>query len=222
LVFDYEPAVAGEMEAAAAPLLDHMIAQNHPRLTIISTSPTGSSLADRLFNGPLGDLQYTDYANLGYLAGGLSGVRSFAQNPAAAMPLDADGVPAWTSGASQGIARLSDYSAIILIVDRAETGRAWIEQTKGPYGNASLIVVSSAQAGPMMQPYYQAGQLSGLVSGLFDATVIEQNNGGRPGMARKYWDAYNLALIAAILFIGAGSLWNLFAGIRERMSEEAR
>jgi hypothetical protein len=73
----------------------------------------------------------------------------------------------------------------------------------------------------MLEPYYESGQVNGLVSGLFDAAVLEQNNAGRPGLARKYWDAYTLALIAAILLISGGALWNLFASVRERLSGKA-
>jgi hypothetical protein len=218
VVFDYEPSLAGEMEAVAAPLLDHLIIRSHPRLTILSTSPTGSSLAERLLQGPLRDLQYSDYTNLGYLAGGLGGVRGFAQDPLASMPLAADASPAWIVGSTQGIQRLSDYTAIIVIVDRADAGRTWIEQTRDLHGSSSFIVVASAQAGPMIQPYYESSQINGLVTGLFDAAVVEQSNAGRPGLARKYWDAYNLALMLAILLVGFGSLWSLVAGLRERAS----
>ncbi|MFN2121343.1 MAG: hypothetical protein ACK2T0_13225, partial [Anaerolineales bacterium] len=53
LVFDYEPATVGEMEASAAPLLDHLLLLRHPVLGLISTSPTGAVLGERFLSGTL-------------------------------------------------------------------------------------------------------------------------------------------------------------------------
>lgn len=223
LVFDYEPALAGEMEAAAAPLLDHMIVLKAPRLTLLSTSPTGTALADRMFSGPLRQAAVgtSSYINLGYLPGGLSGVRLFAQNPPAAMPLDADSQPAWDSAAAQGVRSVNDYDAILVLTDNANAGRAWIEQLQPLYTRGSLVVVASAQAGPVLQPYYQSGQIKGLVTGVLDAAVVEQNNAGRPGLVRRYWDPFNFGLMAGLLILAVGALWNLAAGLRTPRAEEA-
>lgn len=212
VVFDYEPSLAGEMEAVAAPLLDHVIVRSHPALTLISTSPTGTALAERMFAGPLAELAYQNRLNLGYLPGGLGGVRSFVQDAAAAMPLAADSTPV-----TQGVLPYSAYAGIIIITDSVEGGRTWIEQAGPPfYNGGAFVVAASAQAGPMLQPYYQSGQINGLASGLFDAAVLEQNNAGRPGLARRYWDAYNLGLMLAVAMITIGALWNLVLGLRQR------
>ena len=228
VIFDYEPSLAGEMEAVAAPLLDHLIVKQHPSLALLSTSPTGSLLAERLLTGPLGALQYqsgVQYVNLGYLPGGLSGVRAFAQDPLHTTLFTSDvsifnmnPASVWQSAPLQGVQAFSDFAAIIVITDSAETGRAWIEQTAEPLRGSStqFVVISSAQAGPMLQPYYQSGQINGLASGLYDASVLEQNNANRPGLARRYWDAYNFGLILSVVLLVGGALWNLAAGLRER------
>ncbi len=227
VVFDYEPALAGEMEAVAAPLLDHLIIKQHPRLALISTSPTGAMLAERLLAGPLGELKYQDgvqYADLGYLPGGVSGVRGFAEDPlhtslftADISVFNLDPPSVWQSAPLQGVQAFSDFAAVILITDSAESGRAWIEQAGPLRGSTTqFVVVSSAQAAPMLLPYYQAGQISGLASGLYDASVLEQNNANRPGLARRYWDAYNLGLMLAVVLLVGGALWNWAAGLRER------
>ena len=205
------------MEAAASPLLDHLIVRGHPHLTLLSTSATGSAIAERLFAGPLGGLAYQDSLNLGYLPGGLSSVRGFAPTSSLAMPLAENSEP--VPSAAQNI---SEYAAILVITDSIDGGRTWIEQAGPLYSGSAFIVVSSTQAGPMLQAYYHSGQINGLVSGLFDAAVLEQNDAGRPGLARRYWDAYNSGLILAVLLITLGALWNLFAGLRERASGEAQ
>lgn len=227
VVIDYEPALAGEMEAAAAPLLDHAILLKHPRLVFISTSPTGGLLAEHLIANrfdcaqcvSLSDHNYqrnTQYVNLGYLPGGLAGVRAFAQNPRAAAPLDIDLAPAWSGAVLQGITSLSQFAALIVVTDNAESARAWIEQTAPERGAAPMLMVSSAQAAPMIRPYYESRQVSGLVSGLYGGAIFEQNNAGRPGLARNYWDAYSLGMILAAILIVLGGLWNLALGLRDR------
>lgn len=227
VVFDYEPALAGEMEAVAAPLLDHLVVKNHPRMALLSTSPTGAVMAARMFSGPLGELPAIQYVNLGYLPGGLSSVRAFAQDPTHTLVLPPDVsvfnlAPAsvWASPTLQGVQSFSNFAAIILITDSVDAGRTWIEQAGPLRGNAQFVVISSAQAGPLLQPYYASGQINGLASGLYDAAVLEQNNAGRPGTARRYWDAYSLGLVLILVLLVGGALWSLAANLRERIASK--
>ena len=213
MIFDYEPALAGEMEAAAAPFVDRVLGLRRPRVTILSTSPTGAALAERFMAATQSRHNYRggeDYVNLGYLPGGTAGILSFAENPRAAMPL-----PGWDSAAAQGVGRFSDYKAVILLTDQAETARAWVEQTGAARAGLPLLVVSSAQAAPMIQPYLLSGQVNGLVSGLRGGAAFESSSGlGSP--VRRYWDAYNFATLFAALLIVFGGLWNFLAGARAR------
>jgi hypothetical protein len=211
MIFDYEPALAGELEAAAAPFVDRVIGLRHPRVTILSTSPTGAALAERFFADTQARHNYLpgqNYINLGYLPGGTTGILSFAENPRTTMS-GLDQVVA------QGVNRFSDFAVVILLTDQAETVRAWIEQTTAYRQGNSLLVVSSAQAAPMIQPYLLSGQVNGLVSGLYGGAAFESSSGlGSP--VRGYWDAYNFSTLFAALLIIFGGLWNLIAGARAR------
>jgi len=231
VAFDYEPARVGEMEAAAAPMFDQMLLLRHPRLTFISTSETGANLTERFISGPLGGHGYQSgvgYLNLGYLPGGQMGIYAFAQNPrkttefAFARNLTANTLfdmslaPAWTSDPWSGITSLTQFAAFIIVTDNADSARAWIEQTTSTRGTIPVVVISSAQAAPMIQPYYASRQISGLVSGLYGGAIFEQNNAGRPGTARAYWDAYSIGMLLAMVMILGGGLWNLVLGLRDR------
>ncbi len=70
----------------------------------------------------------------------------------------------------------------------------------------------------MLRPYAQAGQINGLISGLADAVRYEAVN-NRPGLARKYWDAFGAGMMLAVGLIVVGGLWSLFAGLRERRAQ---
>ncbi|MBI1794060.1 MAG: hypothetical protein HYR70_07700 [Chloroflexi bacterium] len=223
-VFDYEPSLAGELEAVGAPLFNRLLLLKHPNLAIVSTSPTGPALAERFMSTTMAERGYqrgAQYVDLGYLAGGLAGVYDFAQNPATVLPLGADGTPVWQSALLQGKTRLSDFAAVIVLTDSVEAGRVWVEQA-GPFrGNASFVVISSAQAGPLLMPYLQSGQINGLVAGLNSAAKIEQAN-GQPGLARRYWDAYSLGLLLAVAVMFLGGFWNFVIGLQVRRSQGAK
>jgi hypothetical protein len=223
-VFDYEPATAGEMEATASSLIDHLLLLKHPRLAVMSTSPTGSALAERFISGMLADRAYvrgTQFVNLGFLPGGLAGVRFFAEDPVGAVPLGAASDRVWDSTVLSGTRHLQDFAAIIVVTDGLESGRVWIEQTQDARGSSPMIVVASAQAGPMLLPYFNSGQVQGLVAGLNGAAGPELSNSGLPGKVRQYWDAYSLGLYVAALLIVAGAAWHISMAARERQQDLA-
>lgn len=219
VAIDYEPSRVGEMEAAAAPMLDQIVLFSHPRLTFISTNETGAILAERFITGPLADHYKNSgfiHSNLGYLPGGQLGVRAFGQNPVVTAPFDTSLQPAWTSPALEGVTTLSQFAALILITDNADAARVWTEQTETTRGDIPFYVIASAQAAPMIQPYYDSGQLNGVVPGLYGGAIFEQYNAGRPGTARSYWDAYSLGMLLAMALVLGGGLWNLALGLRDR------
>jgi hypothetical protein len=217
LVFDYQAARAGELEAAAAPLVDQMLTLKSPRLSLLASTPTGSGLAERFMAILLADRTFArdeNYVNLGYLPGGAAGVQAFSGNPVNTKPFTTTGQIAWETPVLQGVSRLSDFAAILLLTDDGETARIWIEQTESHRGETRLLVVSSAQSGPMIMPYVRSGQVDGMLTGLDSSAPIEQANSGRPGMARRYWDAYGFGLLTAVLVIAIGSLWSMVSSLQ--------
>jgi len=215
LIFDYEPALAGELEASAAPFVDRLIGYRNPRLTILSTSPTGAALAERFLSATQSRHNYIagkNYINLGYLPGGPTGILSFAMNPRGAIVA---GGRDWDSAVVQGVNRLSDYAIIVLLTDQADNARLWIEQTTDQRGGRPLVVVSSAQAAPMIQPYLLSGQVNGLVNGLHGGAAFGQATGYNT-VVRRYWDAYNLGILFAAALVVIGGVWNFAAGVFAR------
>ena len=213
VVVDYEPSFIGELEATAGPLLDQLALSRRSTFTFISMSPTGSALVDRLmFNTKiskpapdgLGYQSGSQYFNLGFLPGGSSGVLGFIEDPRD---------------------EFSKFEAVILMTDNAETGRVWVEQldaAKGRYPQIAgkpLIVATSAQSGPLLQPYVASGQVDIMVNGLYDAARYEYVNNTRPGTVRSYWDAFGVGLMMAVIAIILGSVWSVLMRIRESRAE---
>jgi hypothetical protein len=201
----------------SGPLLDQMVSLRHPNFSFLSTSPNGFALVERLMTNTkvIGYQSGLQYFNLGYLPGGSAGVLGFLETPSQIIP-------------AADVASFSEYAALVVLTDHAESGRVWVEQLQNvkqsdpALANQPLLVVASAQAGPLLQPYVLSRQITGMISGLSDAARYEFINNNRPGIARSYWDAFGIGLMMAIAAIIIGSLWSLFTGMRAQRADTAQ
>ncbi len=230
MAVDYQPGFSGELDAASASLLDHLMIKG-AYLTFVSTYTTGPAQAEHLLgavNRQMGH-HYQDinqYANLGYIAGGAAGLRSFAESPRQIMPYALDGSTVWADGRLAGIHALSDFNLVVVITESPETARNWIEQVKPGLGDTPLLMVVSAQLEPLVRPYYDGypQQVNGLVSGLSGGAAYESTM-PRPGLARRFWDAFSFGLPTAVLLILIGGLVNIFIAylpVRKRVEGETK
>ena len=134
------------------------------------------------------------------------GIHAFAQDPVFVFPQLRD------------TTSLSQFAALIIITDNANSVRAWIEQTSSERGEVPVVAISSAQSAPMIQPYYDSSQIRGLVSGIYGSAVFEQNMSGGSGISRKYWDAYSIGMLLAMALILSGGLISFAFGLRDRVA----
>ncbi|MBL7164169.1 MAG: hypothetical protein ISS57_16365 [Anaerolineales bacterium] len=212
--FDYEPGTSGEMDAAAAAVVDHLMIRG-AYLTLVSTAPTGPALAEHFIATVQAEHNYisgNQYINLGYVPGGASGLLGFVQMPQRITPLSFDGMDAWTTQPLNGIYSLADFKLVLVITDNPDTARTWIEQVQPKLQDTPLITVVSAQAEPILHPYVggENAQVRGMVGGIIGGAAYEQVT-GKPNLARIYWDALNFGLMTAIAAILIGGIVNAFS-----------
>lgn len=217
--FDYEPGLAAELDTAAAPVFDHLMAKG-VLLTLISTSTSGPILAERFIRSIELDQELInglEYVNLGYIPGGAAGLLSFLENPQGTIPFTIDSLPAWEtevgSGlpATAGINQITDYSMVILLVDDPDTARMWIEQLGPTITDSqvltSFVLITSAQLEPVVRPYYESfpQPVNGLVVGLRGGAAYARfiDGGDFPGVV---WDAFGMGVFVAALLILVGGL----------------
>jgi hypothetical protein len=217
--FDYEPALADELDATAAPVFNHLMNEG-ALLTLISTSPNGPILAERFIQSGKLENDYInglDYTNLGYIPGGAAGLISFIENPSGTTPFSIDGFAAWESETGDplppvvGIQNINDYDLILLLVDDPDLARIWIEQLSpivtNPQSLVSLVLITSAQLEPVVRPYYESipQPVNGLVVGLRGGAAYSRLIGGDQVPA-QFWDAYGMGTFIAALVILIGGL----------------
>ena len=226
IAFDYEPGIAGEMNAAAAALVDHLMLKG-ARLSLVSTLPTGPALAEYFIQTVQSQHGYTkglQYVNLGYIPGGAAGLLSFAQTPKWVFPLSYNGFSPWETQPLRGVDSLSDYALVVVITEDPEDARAWIEQVQPRIGDTPMLTVVSAQAEPMVRPYFgsdQNAQVKGIVSGLSGGAAYEVTV-GRTNLGRTYWDAFSIGLLIALGAILIGGLVNVVQLLFARNNNDAR
>ncbi len=206
IALEYSPAFAAELQPVSEAVMEQL-ALKHARVSFISTQPAGPILAEQLLQeihnvNPSYDLA-ANTANLGYLAGGSTALQGFSLNPASVTQTGWDGQPAWNKNALAGINNLSQFAAILVISENADISRDWIEQVQPKLGGVPLLIATSAQTGPLLQPYTASGQVDGLVAGISGAAAYE-NILGKPAQGSALWQLYLAAQILAVLVILLG------------------
>ncbi len=221
---DYEPGLIGEMDVYTGIVLEHLLEQG-AFITFVSTSPTGPVQAERLVakvNRSV-DNQYRapgNYLNLGFIPGGPAGLLSFSANPQQALPRSLDGQQAWQEPAIAGIQDLSGFAMVVVATENPATARAWIEQIQPRIGAAPMVLVASAQAEPIVRPYYEGfpQQVQGLLSGpAASGAYLNLTHSIDQDDARVYWAPFSLgALIVSILMLVGGGMNAIMAMFKQR------
>jgi hypothetical protein len=229
IAFDFQPASAGELYAAAAGVVDHLMEQD-TYLSFISTQPTGPALADHFLATTQGKHDYIHtqhYINLGYLPGESAGLLSFVIAPKKIIPLAFDGSNAWGSPPLLKVDTINDFAMVLVITDDPDTAKIWIEQVGTILEDTPLNMVVSAQAEPLIQPYFRSSPqlLKGYVSGIIDSMNYEQLL-NRPNLATTAWLPFNLGIIITVgtIFIGglANGVLSLFSRHRSRVAGDVK
>ncbi len=166
---DYDPAYAGELDPLTHTLL-RQLAEREVNLVVMSTRPTGMGLAQRAF-GVVSEetAAYQTYgerhALVGYLAGNEAALRTLSGSIDAAFKQDyVKHVPLSQLAATEGLATLAEFDAIIVLADDSQVVRRWIEQVHSRTQRPIYALVS-ARVKPLLQPYLSSGQLTALLGG---------------------------------------------------------
>jgi len=198
LALEFEPAQLAEMLSVAQPLLTNLL-QKNARIVWVTTHPAAALYAADLA-GPArlaaGDFSRTP-PEVAFLPGGTLSIRGLFQSPSG-----------WTGRiepqSSSGALRLSDIQLIIVLAGDGESGREWIEQSSQA-SSPPLLIGASAQAAPLLSPYFDSRQIGGLIAGAAQGNAYARRIGVDPSQA-DVWPGVRSGALAAFLLIAGGSL----------------
>jgi hypothetical protein len=212
--FDFEPGLAAELDLTAQGFIDSLWERN-ANVVLVSTLPVGPINAERYFRPLAQEAGATgsSYVNLGFIAGGPAGLRSFAENPGRVIPFSIEAVSVWNRSPFSGIETVADFAMLVVITENPETARAWIEQVRVVTAGVDMpfIMIVSAQAEPLVRPYYTAGipgQVTGLLVGWAGGAAME-SLAGAPGPVAANWSMFGMGLTAAAVLLLVGGLVSL-------------
>ena len=96
------------------------------------------------------------------------------------------------------------FDGILIFADTYEGARAWVEQLSTLMPETSINLLVTDRALPMLMPYYDSGQIEGIVAGFTGSTILETELSIGNQTSARWW-AYQvgLMLLMGVLVIGA-------------------
>ncbi|MBI5877524.1 MAG: hypothetical protein HZB53_07735 [Chloroflexi bacterium] len=216
LGMDYGAGARGELDPQARATVLHLL-QNKQRIAAVSFVADGGQLAQDALNSgsPVATSFTYPYAygethiNAGFLSGGAAAMRGLAQNGLPAGGRDFRGRPLAGSPLAAGLKSGQAFDLLIVFTDDGAQLKLWVEQVLRDSGKPLLAGVSAA-AEPVAAPYYDSGQLKGLLVGSRGAAEYEGYL-GRPASAAASLDAISYVVIVLVVVIAgalAARLWS--------------
>lgn len=200
LVFDYQPAYASEINLVSTPILQSLVSKDS-EISLISSSVSGTILQRQLL-GEIHALETDSIVDLGYFPIGAYG--AFGLGMVTSANWQIVGLPESPKSLPDG-----GFDSILILSDTAEGVRTWIEQLTVLMPDTPINLVVTAQSVPMLVPYFDSGQITGMVSGLNDGVILESelSTGILIGNRRRAYQV-GLVMLAAVMVIGAVNAGN--------------
>ena len=193
IAIEYTPALAGELDAQAAILAEHLSANGIPVVTV-SQYTAGTAVAQNNF---------ANQPTLGLLPGDSIGLRQLGDcisNETTCNEITGRSLESITQQT------LSDVGLIIVLTGERDSLVNWLEQV-GSRTETPLVAGITQSLGPVAAPYFASGQLAGMIVGLPDTAVYQQTINSQPtDSVSRQLSAQTLAQLVAALTLLVGSL----------------
>ena len=195
IAFEYTPAMAGELNAQAETLLA-TLAENGSSAIVVSQSAAGSTIAASYLP--------EDGMQIGMVTGGAVGLRQLAdcvgKTAVCTTLLGREVTP-------DEQAMLRDVALIIVLTGERDSMVNWIEQVGTPSG-LPVVAGLTASIAPLAAPYYDSGQIGGMMVGLQETAVYQQTwQTQADDNILSRLNAQALLQLAAALLLVAGGLY---------------
>jgi hypothetical protein len=189
-------------------ILQHLKAKQ-TRIICVAFFADGAMIAHNaltdVFGPPNSHPEYgKTFVNLGFVAGGETGMGAFAKSVKGTVPQDYYGNPTATMEVLSGIESAKEFSLIIEFAYGTPGVPEIMRQMQSPYG-VKIAVAATALIATQVMPYLKSGQMVGMLTGLRGAAEYEKLI-GKPGQAVAGMDAQSIAHVVIIVSILVGNL----------------
>ncbi len=207
LSFDYDPAAAAELTPMAEAVLHHCFSKGI-RVLVISLQYTGlgAGLANEIvprIAQQYGRVQNEDWAFLGFQPNAVVAMLQMGESMRNTFPVDYYGTPYDEIPLLESI---QNYAQIPVVLSLASTavGEYWAVYAGSRYGLRVLTGVTAVYVADI-QPFYQTGQISGVLGGLKGAAEYEKRI-ERPADGTNGMRSQKVIHYLIILFIVLGNI----------------
>lgn len=203
LSMDYSPGAGLDAEVCPVAVVEHLMQRGIKWIAISFGTTDGPMMTNRI----MADLEQRgykygeDFANLGYMAGEENAVRLFALD-CLSVPTDVRGNKTSELPVMQEIKTIKDFAFVIQF--SMSTPEMWIRQVVDPMGvlfATGTVTVSV----PSIVPYYNSGQVKGVMGGVSSAAQYELLC-NKPGRGAAMMDAQSMGHLIIIFFIALGNV----------------
>lgn len=205
--FDFDPAAAPELLPMGQAMVAHAYSKD---IGVITTAlwPQGVRFAEEalLAHAPTYEKErWEDFVNLGYKAGGVVAIDNIVEDIKKTYPLDLYGKSTSEIPVLQPVNTNLEGVSLIITLSAGDPGViGWVQIGRDRYGK-KVIAGCTAVSAPAYRPYFNSGQLSGLLGGMAGAAEYEQLV-NLPGTASSGMDAQSIAHLFIIIFIILGNI----------------
>ena len=204
LSFDYSPGTGLDAHVVPVAIVEHLVARRI-KWVAVSFAPEGPLMCDRLIAGSgleKRGLRYgIDFVNLGYMAGDENAVRLFALD-CTIIPTDTRGNKTVDLPIMLGKKTVKDFGFVMQF--NAGGPEIWVRQVVDPMKIVYALGTVTVSV-PSALPYYDSGQIKGLLGGLRASAEYELLN-GKPGQGASMMDAQSMAHLLILGFIALGNI----------------
>ncbi len=226
---DYDPPSAPELQPMAVTAIKYCLDHNL-RMIIMGLWPQGPQQANAAFETVLGHpvtdtISYNgktliygrDWVNLGFQAGAELLIQRMGSSIPAAFPTDYRGTPIDDLPLMDGVQNFNNIDFVINISAGAPGIYEWVQFAVDRFG-VKLFGGATAVQAPLVYPYFESGQLRGIMGGLKGAAEFETLVGEK-GKATKFMLSQSFAHIIVIFFIVIGNVAYFASGGKRKKSE---
>ena len=187
----------------------HQMFEKDLKLVIMATSLEGTLMYPLIMASVLPEQTYgavygEDYVFIGYIAGGQTAMAGVLGDLKSLVTNDYQGTAISTLPLMDNIGGADDFALVAYVTTAGETAEGWVYQASSQYNNVVLGGCLSMMT-TSIKPYYDSGQLAGIMDGIKGAADLEFLT-GHPGDAIVSSDILTFTQTLVLIFIIVGNV----------------